>query len=128
MKISILDLCPVFERQGPAAALRGSIELAGKAEEFGAARYLVAEHHANPASAATAPEVLISAIANDLSAAEAPIPVHILGSSQPVAQLAAELRRVFKLPSSARRAGVAALGCVHRKAEEGVHAVGAPPG
>ncbi|MGW1176143.1 MsnO8 family LLM class oxidoreductase [Kitasatospora sp. NPDC002543] len=67
MKISVLDLCPVFEHQGPAAALRGSIELARKAEEFGAARYLVAEHHANPASAATAPEVLISAIANETS-------------------------------------------------------------
>ncbi|MEU3570590.1 MsnO8 family LLM class oxidoreductase [Kitasatospora sp. NPDC036755] len=170
MKISVLDLCPVFEHQGPAAALRGSIELARKAEEFGAARYLVAEHHANPASAATAPEVLISAIANetstlrvgaggimlpnhapfrvaesfralarlhgprielgvvralagrpalglalrgttpsaeperfrrqiaelvghldDMSAAEAPIPVRVLGSSPPVAQLAAEL-------------------------------------
>ncbi len=29
---------------------------------------------------------------------------------------------VFKLPSSARRAGGAALGCVHRKAEEGATA------
>ncbi|MDH6133718.1 luciferase family oxidoreductase group 1 [Kitasatospora sp. MAA4] len=63
MKITVLDLCPVFTDHSPADALRATLDLAVAAQALGAARYWVAEHHGSPASAATSPDVLISAIA-----------------------------------------------------------------
>ncbi|MBO0802178.1 MAG: LLM class flavin-dependent oxidoreductase [Nocardiopsaceae bacterium] len=61
--LSILDLAPVTEDSSPAEALRNTIDLARKAEAAGYLRYWVAEHHFAPGVAASAPAVLIGAIA-----------------------------------------------------------------
>ncbi|MFE0176897.1 MsnO8 family LLM class oxidoreductase [Streptomyces sp. NPDC059002] len=64
MKLSVLDTAPVFAGTTGAAALRTSVELAQHAEALGYTRYWIAEHHDNPAAAATAPEVVTAAIAS----------------------------------------------------------------
>ena len=61
--LSILDLSPVCEGSGPAAALRNTLDLARRAEELGYLRYWVAEHHFAPGVASSSPAVLIAAIA-----------------------------------------------------------------
>jgi luciferase family oxidoreductase group 1 len=54
--LSVLDLSPVIEGQGPGHALRNSRDLAGHAEAWGYRRFWMAEHHnmTGVASAATA--------------------------------------------------------------------------
>jgi luciferase family oxidoreductase group 1 len=61
--LSVLDLAPVVEGSDVATALRNSIDLAQRAEEWGYNRFWLAEHHnaAGIASAATA--VLIAEVA-----------------------------------------------------------------
>ena len=61
--LSILDLAPVTEGSTAAEALRNTIDLARRAEAAGYRRYWVAEHHFAPGVAASAPAVLIGAIA-----------------------------------------------------------------
>jgi luciferase family oxidoreductase group 1 len=63
MRLSIVDQSPVPAGFTPADALLNSIELARYAERLGYSRYWVAEHHATPAFAGSAPEVLIGRIA-----------------------------------------------------------------
>lgn len=58
--LSVLDLAPVGEGSSPAAALRGSLELARHAERLGYRRYWVAEHHNMPGIASSAPAVLLA--------------------------------------------------------------------
>lgn len=65
--LSILDLAPVSEGSTPAEALRNTIGLAQRAESAGYRRYWVAEHHFAPGVAASAPSVLIGAIAANTS-------------------------------------------------------------
>ena len=60
--ISILDLAPVSEGSDTATALRNTIELAQRAEQWGYRRYWIAEHHF-VAVASAAPAVLIGQIA-----------------------------------------------------------------
>ncbi len=62
MRLSVLDQTPIAEGTSAAAALANSVDLARAAERFGYHRYWVAEHHASPALAGAAPEVLLAAI------------------------------------------------------------------
>jgi len=61
--LSILDQSPISEGKTAASALENTLDLARLADELGYARYWVAEHHATPALACAAPEILIAAIA-----------------------------------------------------------------
>jgi luciferase family oxidoreductase group 1 len=61
--LSVLDQSPIAEGTTPAQALRNTLDLAELADALGYHRYWVAEHHATPALACAAPEILIGAIA-----------------------------------------------------------------
>ncbi|MCC2334692.1 MsnO8 family LLM class oxidoreductase [Cellulomonas wangsupingiae] len=61
--ISVLDLVPVRSDQTTADALAATLALARVADEVGARRYWVAEHHNMPAVAATNAPLLMSLIA-----------------------------------------------------------------
>ncbi|GLW12845.1 putative monooxygenase [Microtetraspora sp. NBRC 13810] len=61
--MSILDLAPVVSGGGVRKALRDTIDLARRAEEFGYHRYWLAEHHFAPGVASSAPAVLIGLVA-----------------------------------------------------------------
>jgi luciferase family oxidoreductase group 1 len=61
--LSVLDQSPIPEGSTPAQALHRTLDLAELADSLGYQRYWVAEHHATPALACAAPEVLIGAIA-----------------------------------------------------------------
>ncbi len=58
-RLSVLDQSPVSAGSNAATALRNSIDLARHADGLGYHRYWVAEHHATPALACRAPEVLL---------------------------------------------------------------------
>lgn len=61
--LSILDLAPVSSGSSVGDALRNSIALVRRAEELGFNRYWVAEHHAMPGIASSAPAVLLAHLA-----------------------------------------------------------------
>jgi alkanesulfonate monooxygenase SsuD/methylene tetrahydromethanopterin reductase-like flavin-dependent oxidoreductase (luciferase family) len=61
--LAILDLVPISSGSSAPEALRNSIDLAKRAEEFGYARYWFAEHHLNPGVAGTSPAVVIALVA-----------------------------------------------------------------
>ncbi|GGN35064.1 MsnO8 family LLM class oxidoreductase [Streptomyces fuscichromogenes] len=61
--LGVLDLVPVPSGATAADALRNSVELAQRTEEFGYARYWFAEHHLNPGVAGTSPAVVLAATA-----------------------------------------------------------------
>jgi luciferase family oxidoreductase group 1 len=61
--LSVLDQSPIPEGTRPAQALHNTLDLAELADRLGYRRYWVAEHHATPALACAAPEILIAAIA-----------------------------------------------------------------
>jgi luciferase family oxidoreductase group 1 len=63
MKLSIVDVSPVAPDETRHDALKNSIRLAQKAEEWGYTRIWYAEHHGGKFIAGRAPEVLISAVA-----------------------------------------------------------------
>lgn len=67
MKLSVIDQSPVAEGFTPADALRNTIELARLADRLGYARYWIAEHHAIPALASPAPEVLLARVGAETS-------------------------------------------------------------
>jgi len=58
--LTILDLVPISTGSNATEALRNSLDLARRAEEFGYERYWFAEHHLNPGVAGTSPAVLIA--------------------------------------------------------------------
>ncbi|TVY10488.1 LLM class flavin-dependent oxidoreductase [Paenibacillus cremeus] len=62
MKLSVMDLVPVFPGTEPAQALEQALLLAQTAERCGYGRYWVAEHHDMPGLACTSPEVLLAYI------------------------------------------------------------------
>ncbi len=62
MRLSILDQSPIADGATAAQALVNSIDLARAGEAFGYHRYWAAEHHASPALAGAAPEVLLAAV------------------------------------------------------------------
>jgi alkanesulfonate monooxygenase SsuD/methylene tetrahydromethanopterin reductase-like flavin-dependent oxidoreductase (luciferase family) len=61
--LSVLDLVPLSSGSTQADALRNSIDLAQRAEEFGYARYWFAEHHLNPGVLAANPAILTALVA-----------------------------------------------------------------
>ena len=63
MLLGVLDQSPIAEGSTPAQALHNSLDLAELTDSLGYHRYWVAEHHATPALACAAPEILIGAIA-----------------------------------------------------------------
>lgn len=63
MHLSVLDQSPVPSGSSGGDALRNSIDLARRCEEFGYRRYWVAEHHNTGGLAGSAPEILIAHIA-----------------------------------------------------------------
>src|SRR5215210_2840764 len=63
MRLSVLDQSPIAEGATAARALHNTVDLARHAEALGYERYWLAEHHATPALACAAPEVLIAAAA-----------------------------------------------------------------
>jgi luciferase family oxidoreductase group 1 len=62
MKLSVIDQSPVPTGFAPADALRNTIELARLADRLGYERYWIAEHHAMPTLACSAPEILIARV------------------------------------------------------------------
>jgi luciferase family oxidoreductase group 1 len=60
---SVLDQSPVRQGVTPRDALLETIELARHCEALGYRRYWLAEHHATPALAGSAPEIMIARIA-----------------------------------------------------------------
>ncbi|MFC0436964.1 LLM class flavin-dependent oxidoreductase [Kutzneria buriramensis] len=58
--LTVLDLVPISSGSTAGQALRNSVDLARRAEEFGYARYWVAEHHLNPGVAGTSPAVVLA--------------------------------------------------------------------
>ncbi|MFI1068773.1 LLM class flavin-dependent oxidoreductase [Streptomyces puniciscabiei] len=65
--LGILDLVPIASGSSAPEALRNSIDLARRAEEFGYTRYWFAEHHLNPGVAGTSPAVLLALTAGATS-------------------------------------------------------------
>ena len=59
LPVSVLNLVPVREGQGPREAIQSAVELAQAVEKLGYARYWIAEHHNTPTLASTATVVLI---------------------------------------------------------------------
>lgn len=62
MKLSILDQSPISTNQTANEALQESMNLARIGETLGYSRYWIAEHHAMPGLACTAPEVMLGYI------------------------------------------------------------------
>jgi len=65
--LSVLDQSPVRQGVTPRDALMETIELARHCEALGYRRYWLAEHHATPALAGSAPEIMIARIAAETS-------------------------------------------------------------
>lgn len=61
--LGVLDLVPISSGSSAAEAVRNTLDLARRAEEFGYGRYWFAEHHLNPGVAGTSPPVLMALIA-----------------------------------------------------------------
>jgi alkanesulfonate monooxygenase SsuD/methylene tetrahydromethanopterin reductase-like flavin-dependent oxidoreductase (luciferase family) len=61
--LSVLDLAPLIAGGDAGGALRRTIDLARQAEQFGYARYWVAEHHFTPGVASSQPALLLGQIA-----------------------------------------------------------------
>ncbi|HZG13868.1 MAG TPA: LLM class flavin-dependent oxidoreductase [Candidatus Bathyarchaeia archaeon] len=60
MKVSVLDLSPIYEDVTAQEALQQTVRLAQAAERLGYTRYWVAEHHDMPQVASSSPEVLLA--------------------------------------------------------------------
>jgi luciferase family oxidoreductase group 1 len=63
MQLAILDQSAVRSGHHPAESIRETVALAQACEGYGYGRYWLAEHHASPAVAGSAPEVLLGALA-----------------------------------------------------------------
>ena len=68
LALSVLDQAPVPDGSSAADAIRQTLDLARATEAMGYRRYWVAEHHGTRSLAATAPEVLVGAVAGATSA------------------------------------------------------------
>ncbi|MFF7178147.1 LLM class flavin-dependent oxidoreductase [Streptomyces sp. NPDC008121] len=65
--LGVLDLVPVSSGSTAAEALRNSIDLARRTEQYGYARYWFAEHHLNPGVAGASPAVVLALTASATS-------------------------------------------------------------
>ncbi|EIV90709.1 LLM class flavin-dependent oxidoreductase [Frankia sp. QA3] len=65
--LAVLDLVPVSAGDTPHDALRNTVDLARRAEEFGYRRYWFAEHHLNPGLLGVSPAVAIALVAGATS-------------------------------------------------------------
>ncbi len=65
--VSVLDLSPITAEGSASEALRNSLDLAQRAEQWGFRRYWVAEHHSMPGIASAATSVVIGFIAGGTS-------------------------------------------------------------
>lgn len=63
MLLSVLDQSPIREGGTAGEALRETVELARRAEQFGYERFWIAEHHGSESLASSAPEILIGQVA-----------------------------------------------------------------
>lgn len=63
--LSVLDLSPIVSGSTAGQALRNTIDLAQLADRLGYTRYWLAEHHAMPAIASSAPEIMIGQVARE---------------------------------------------------------------
>ena len=61
--VSVLDLSPIVRGSDAAAALRNTVDLARRAEEWGYRRYWLAEHHNMPGIASAATAIVIGHVA-----------------------------------------------------------------
>lgn len=61
--LSVLDQSPVSNGRTPVQAIQETLELARAAERLGYHRYWLAEHHATPTLAGSAPEILVGRVA-----------------------------------------------------------------
>ena len=67
LTLSVLDQSPVRQGVTPRDALLETIELARHCDALGYRRYWLAEHHATPALAGSAPEIMIARVAAETS-------------------------------------------------------------
>ena len=65
--LAVLDLVPISSGSSAPEAIRNSIDLAKRAEEYGYSRFWFAEHHLNPGVAGTSPAVLLAFAAAETS-------------------------------------------------------------
>lgn len=65
MQLSVLDQSPIGAGEDAATAIAHTIELARRCDALGYHRYWLAEHHASKTLASSAPEILISRVANE---------------------------------------------------------------
>ncbi|WP_406691076.1 MsnO8 family LLM class oxidoreductase [Saccharopolyspora sp. ID03-671] len=82
--LSVLDLSPIVSGQTAADALRNTLDLARRTEEFGYRRYWIAEHHLTPGVASAAPAVLLTAIAGVTSTIRVGSAAVLLGQHSPL--------------------------------------------
>ncbi|CAO5173229.1 Alkanal monooxygenase [Frankia sp. AiPs1] len=64
LRLSVLDVAPVFTGSSTAQALRNAVDLAPRVEALGYQRYWVAEHHNVPSLATSSPAVLVGRLAS----------------------------------------------------------------
>ncbi|MFM7341142.1 MAG: LLM class flavin-dependent oxidoreductase, partial [Betaproteobacteria bacterium] len=62
VRLSVLDLSPIAQGSTAAHSFRNSLSLAQHAEQWGYARYWLAEHHGMPGIASAATAVLLAHI------------------------------------------------------------------
>ena len=67
MKVSVLEQSVSVEGKPQQTTIQDSIDLAKKTEKLGYYRFWVSEHHNHPTIIGTAPEILMAAIACNLS-------------------------------------------------------------
>lgn len=94
--LAVLDLVPISAGSTAGDALRNSIDLARRAEEFGYARYWLAEHHLNPGVAGSAPHTFLGILAASTERIRVGTAATILGNYEPL-QVAEALGTVAAL-------------------------------
>ncbi|KQO96683.1 LLM class flavin-dependent oxidoreductase [Leifsonia sp. Leaf264] len=82
--LAVLDLVPIPSGATGRDALANTIDLAQRAEEFGYARYWLAEHHLNPGVAGSAPHTLLGIIAARTERIRVGTAATIIGNYEPV--------------------------------------------
>lgn len=82
--LSVLDLSPFSSGFRPRDGVLNTLDLAQRAEEFGYQRFWLAEHHANPGIAGSAPHVVAGLIAASTSHIRVGTAATILANYKPI--------------------------------------------